>query len=156
MIIASGTLLYPTSLERAISVPLATNINAVYAARSYVYSSSAALTVVSSCAICDSQRLARLCICLFLIIPYIINWACQKNTEALQYALNVRLHQRKVLEQWLSRKNNLMGSYVFVCAKFKFPFLWMKEPEPNTSPCWVLPLLLGTYSPALTSNLAWV
>ena len=50
MIIASGTLLYPTSLERAISVPLATNINAVYAARLYVYSSSAALTVAFPCA----------------------------------------------------------------------------------------------------------
>ena len=50
MVIASGTLLYPTSLERAISVPLATTINAVYAARLYVYSSSAALTVVAPCA----------------------------------------------------------------------------------------------------------
>ena len=52
MVIASGTLLYPTSLERAISVPLANTINTVYAARLYVYeySSSAALTVVSPCA----------------------------------------------------------------------------------------------------------
>ena len=37
-------------LRHTLSVPLATTINAVYAARLHVYSSSAAFTVVSPCA----------------------------------------------------------------------------------------------------------